>query len=442
MFEKSRDERRAVLGEERKEGVKTLLEMAFGKERTGEIGGAAGDALVAAQGFAGGFAAVLVELIAHLGDALGEGRGEGGIKALESVLKRHGGVENSLVGSAEEGIEIGRQELFCHAVAEHGLRLKAIGEGKVETIEQRGGAAVEQGEAGAGHNDRHAVEERRVEDRGLREVGDLGGTADVGDGRQEVVLHHGTQERVGGEGDRRGGQCGGFVAVVAMKIRAGAAAQGDAAAALEQQEQRAVGLEEDLGVVAGGAQFRATRQESFGERIGIIESLRQQGRGGGTDSGVEGIEEDQVEAAEQRGEERAKSIAQGAAGLVGGGHFVEDAGGEGEAVEKSLQLVDGDRFEFQGTDGLAGETTRVRGEPVRLVGGVEDPAMVGLGEVVILGSHPENGHGGNAGGGELAGEFDGGEGLIEGVAGTAEEADLLAGDDGDGGGVFEGVEGG
>ena len=180
-------------------------------------------------------------LVAHLGDALGKGRGEGGIKALKSVLKRHGSVENSLVGSAEECIEIGRQELFRHAVAEHGLRLKAIGEGEVETIEQRGGARVEQGEAGARHNDRHAVEERRVEDRGLREVGDLGGTADVGDGRQEVVLEDGAQERVGRERGGRGGQCSGFVAVVAMKIRASAAAQSDAAAALERRNSELSG---------------------------------------------------------------------------------------------------------------------------------------------------------------------------------------------------------
>ena len=84
----------------------------------------------------------------------------------------------------------------------------------------------------------------------------------------------------------------------------------------------------------------------------------------------------------------------------------------------------------------------MRAEPVRLVGGAEDPAMVGLGEVVIFGGHPEDGHGGDAGGGELAGQFDGGEGLVEGITGTAEEADLLAGDDGDGGGVGERVEGG
>src|ERR1039458_8610957 len=136
VFQKSFNQSRAVLGEERKEGVQALLEMAFGIERPGEVGGAAGDALVAAQGFAGGLAAVLIELIAHFDDALFEGRCECGIEALDSVVERHGRVENGLISGVEEAIEVGGQEGLRHAVAEHTLRLKAIEEGKVETIEQ------------------------------------------------------------------------------------------------------------------------------------------------------------------------------------------------------------------------------------------------------------------------------------------------------------------
>ena len=91
-------------------------------------------------------------------------------------------------------------------------------------------------------------------------------------------------------------------------------------------------------MVAGGAQLRAAREESFGERIGAFEGLRQEGRGGGPDFGIQGIEEDQVEVAKERGEEGAKCLAQSAAGLVGGGDLVEDVGGEREAVEERPQL--------------------------------------------------------------------------------------------------------
>ena len=73
-------------------------------------------------------------------------------------------------------------------------------------------------------------------------------------------------------------------------------------------------------------------------------------------------------------------------------------------------------------------------------GGVEDPAMVDLGEVVILGGEPEDGHGGNAAGIEVGGEARGGERFIDGVTRAGEQPDLLSGDDGYGGGLREQID--
>ena len=74
------------------------------------------------------------------------------------------------------------------------------------------------------------------------------------------------------------------------------------------------------------------------------------------------------------------------------------------------------------------------------MGGVEGPGLVDFGEVVIFGREPEDGDGADAALRERPGEFDGGERFEDRIERSAEEADLLAGDDGDGVGLGEFVD--
>ena len=70
-------------------------------------------------------------------------------------------------------------------------------------IEQLCGAMLQQREAATRQHHRHAPEQTLIQHLRLRHVGQLGGAADIGDGGQQIILHHGPQQRVAAKAARR-----------------------------------------------------------------------------------------------------------------------------------------------------------------------------------------------------------------------------------------------
>ena len=110
--------------------------------------------------------------------------------------------------------------------------------------------------------------------------------------------------------------------------------------------------------------------------------------------------------------------------------------GGGELVHR--RMVQDDAADRPLASGVLGAHVDVQGEG--LMGAVEIPDVVDLGEIVILSREPENWNGGNSAAGEVASHVGGGDRFVNGVGGTGKQADLLAGDDGDGAGAGEKVE--
>ena len=113
---------------------------------------------------------------------------------------------------------------------------------------------------------------------------------------------------------------------------------------------------------------------------------------------------------------------------------------EREIGEGLAKVVQRSAAERQWADGLirGGGIIRAEGDGLELV--VEHPGLIDFGEVVIFGGEPEDGHGGSAGSGELAGSLNGGERLVQGVNRTGEQTNLLAGEDGDGARLGQAIE--
>ena len=146
---------------------------------------------------------------------------------------------------------------------------------------------------------------------------------------------------------------------------------------------------------------------------------------------IERIEKDQALVGENARKERGKGAAVGGHGRIGFMEHIAEGLAE-ERLNKDDEIV----------DFLAEGNTTNRN---RLVGGfgesefqqiafVEPGDVADFIDIMIFGSHPENGDGGNALLRKLVGRLDGAESFVKGKCGTTEERYLLAADNRDGSG--------
>ena len=147
-----------------------------------------------------------------------------------------------------------------------------------------------------------------------------------------------------------------------------------------------------------------------------------------------GVDDDQALFGEDRREQASKGLGEGGVGSVGGFDGVEDRAGAEEFGSLIEQRADAGA-ERDGADGTVVSLVR-EAKGLQLVArGKND--VVGFVEVMVFGCEPEDGDGSG-----VFGFADGGRGLEEREKGSAEESDLLAGDDGrssltEAGDVFE-----
>ena len=137
-----------------------------------------------------------------------------------------------------------------------------------------------------------------------------------------------------------------------------------------------------------------------------------------------GIHLEDVEIREQAAQQFAEGLAHGAAGAIGFfdevGHFVA----ERQALDGRAKLAHGRIGQHHAADGL-GAGGAPHFDLDGLVAGAEDPNVVDLGEIVILGGQPEDGHGGNAVFGKPCGHPDGVEHLVNCVGRPGKQPHLL-----------------
>ena len=165
--------------------------------------------------------------------------------------------------------------------------------------------------------------------------------------------------------------------------------------------------------------------------VGALDGGAQNGRAEAMEVAACGVEDEQALRGEDAGVEIGEGLGEGAAGLVGGDQRVGGVGGAeqlGGALDERRDAF----VEDDAADGRAADSGALSYASCfeLAAGGKGD--VIDFGEVVVFGGEPEDGGVGMAGGGGLAGAGDGGGGFEGGVERAAEEADLLAGDDGSG----------
>ncbi len=124
-------------------------------------------------------------------------------------------------------------------------------------------------------------------------------------------------------------------------------------------------------------------------------------------------------------------------GLVGRDDALYYFVGERQTVQRRFQLIKWHRVENHGTDRLTRESAHACGYPLRPPVGTKQPAVVGLGQIVVFGREPENRDCGNPILGQLLSQPHGSEGFVERVTRSAEESDLLSRDNGDRAGLCQ-----
>ena len=276
----------------------------------------------------------------------------------------------------------------------------------------------------------------------MREVRDLGGASDVGRGGQQEILKDGAKQRVGaqalGGGVEDGEEILGGVRLLPcrpmfarfLRLRARRAPVSSSM----KEEQAGRGRDQNLGVVATLFEQLAAFEESGFEFGGVLDGVAKDGCAEGVKVAGGGVDEDQSLFGEDRREQAGKGLGEGGVGSVGGFDGVEDRAGAEEFSGLIEQRADAGA-ERDGADGPVVRLVR-EAQGLQLVArGKND--VVGFVEVVVFGGEPEDGDGAG-----VFGFADGGRGLEEREEGSAEESDLLAGDDGGGslpeaGDVFE-----
>ena len=279
----------------------------------------------------------------------------------------------------------------------------------------------------------------------LSEIGQLARACDVTDGRKQRVLHEGTQQHVRAEMSRSGGGFLGERGERPRRVaddRLVAAAADRAARAVEMEERDAVGLRNDLRLVAarrefvtGGCRERCgpprmaefaceqVAHQRFGRRIGRFEHHEPVGAEHG------------LQPARER-------VGDAGAWPVGCPQLAEHPVGEVGLRERGRQFVeslfDAAVERQRGDRQLAGALRLGQRDGPRLELAIEHGAAPHLVPVVILGIDPEDRDGRDAvRRGSLARELDGRDCLQQREERSAEGTGLLARDDGDGVGVCQ-----
>ena len=134
---------------------------------------------------------------------------------------------------------------------------------------------------------------------------------------------------------------------------------------------------------------------------------------------------------QQAAQQFAERLAHGVAGAVGLFHQVGDFFAEREAVQRGAQFAHRRRDQGYVADRLLHRGAAHFHFP-RLMVRAEDPGVVDLGEIVILGGQPEDRHRGQSVVGQPCGQLHRVQDFVNGVARAGKQSHLLAGHHGDG----------
>lgn len=398
------DQIRAVRSEEREKAVHALLQVAVGVDGVVKILGVSSGALVAAQRFARDFALHFPDLIQNLCAAFFERFFEAGIEAPDGGGEGMQLVIDGELGGGELSGNAGGDETASHLLAEIDLGNGNVFQADIVALGEFGGATVEEGEAGAVGNDGHATQQHLVERLTLGEIREFGGTAEVGDGGQEVVLHDGAEDCVGAEKLGLGLEIGEWFVI---KCFAGAF-EDRSFAAFEGEEQRGIAFQVYLAVIAGDFEFAGAGLDGVNEFPGHGQSAAQEWRGDRAYGGLERVEVDYAVGLEDLFDKLAEGAAEGFAVPVGRLDKRHGFGGEVHAGQRLAERFQGDVLEGDVADGAVGRVDRGGGELDWVLIGVKCPGLIDFCKVVIFGGKPEDGDSAGALVREAPGQFDGG----------------------------------
>ena len=142
---------------------------------------------------------------------------------------------------------------------------------------------------------------RAVQHLRLRKVGDLRRAADVGCGGQNRILEDGPQQRVGAQALGLDGknlqQLRGGVdarAGLPLAVRGAAQRQAGAGFGVDQEEQRMIGGDQHLRVIASGLEILRAHQQRVFELVGPLQRSLQNACAHGVELARGGVHDDQA----------------------------------------------------------------------------------------------------------------------------------------------------
>ena len=204
---------------------------------------------------------------------------------------------------------------------------------------------------------------------------------------------------------------------------------------IDQEQEAGAGGDEDLGVVAAFGKEAVARVEGGFEFVGMCDRVAEDRSAEGVEGAGGGVDHDEALVGEGAGKEAREGGGKGGAGGVTGGKEIEFRGASDElggAIEEGDD-AGAEREIADGTgNGVGTGATGVGGVVALEPEGIQSVTrgegdVVCFGEVVIFRGEPEDGDGAS-----ILGAAEDGGGFEEGVEGSGEEGDLLAGEDGAG----------
>src|SRR5579859_460688 len=308
-------------------------------------------------------------------------------------------------------------------------------------FEQSMRLAVHKRESSAGKEDGLAMKQFRIENFRLSKIRNFRWAADVSNGRKQIVLQDGTKERVWTErlrrsGDGAGKLLGGPAHRVGLEIRA-VRMNGFAAAIAKIKQGGAAAGDFYLRGKAGAVEFPVSREQGVVQCNTVFRGLAKNGFAEPMKARIERVEDDHSVRRKNAGKEfsergsvgffrrvaRAKNRAQ----LSRRRAAQHDGGGANHLFDLLAELL---RSHRRGRAVPRGQYKFIE------LAVVEEGGVANLVEVVIFRGHPKNRNGIHAGFGQQANSFECGEHFVKRIGRTAEEPNLLPGNDG-GGASFE-----
>ncbi len=424
------DKINSVPGEEGQNRINSLLRMLPWIDEVIEVGGIGFGPIFATEGLASDLAFDFAELMEDLGPALVESGGEGRVEAIKPVPQFIDMAGYRVSRLHEHFLEVGGDQPPGDMRLELFESVEAVPDGDIETPDQLRGAWFQEREGGTRHSHRHSPEQGTIEDLCLGKVSDLGGSRDIGHCRKDVVLHHRAKESVGRERLGLLHQLGFSEALLARLKSVPLAAQWNAAP-IPEQEEEARGIEVYLGMITGAFQLLRALLQPAPKIIHQTERFPHQWGRQRSDGRFQGIEKEQA-FRQDAPHQFLVSLAKRAARSIGNLRDARDLVTEREFAKRRAQFVEGRIPEWDRTDRPVAGSFAGDLEKDGLLGGVERPTVVDLGDVVILGGHPEHGRRGDAPSTKLARELDCGKSFVDAVRRSSEKAGLLARNHGDG----------